>query len=154
MVWTNTLDLLWSVAMKNMFPPLGYLRCFGALPSWLNHRGLYGRHQIIAFRIMLIKIIWRDINKYKYIYIYVYNNNIKIVIIIRRRRKKDTIITSNNSNNLNYYLCIYLSIDLSIYLDGPWSYVSSQDKIYYPAMFGDYQNLTAFTWYIIIHIYI
>ena len=89
---------------------------------------------------MLIKIIWRDIN----IYIYVYNNNIKIVIIIRRR-KKDTLITSNNSNNLNYYLCIYLSIDLSIYLDGPWSYVSSQDKIYYPAMFGDYQNLTAFT---------
>ena len=79
--------------------------------------------------------------KYKYIYIYVYNN-IKIVIIIR---KKDTIITSNNSNNLNYYLSMYLSIDLSIYLDGPWSYVSSQDKIYYPAMFGDYQDLTAFT---------
>ena len=49
---------------------------------------------------------------------------------------------------------MYLSIYRSIYLDGPWSYVSSQDKIYYPAMFGDYQNLTAFTWYIIIHIYI
>ena len=133
--------------MKKMFPPLGYLRCFGALPSWLNHRGLYGRHQITAFRIMLIKIIWRDININIYIYVY---NNIKIVIIIR---KKDTIITSNNSNNLNYYLSMYLSIDLSIYLDGPWSYVSSQDKIYYPAMFGDYQDLTAFTRYIIIHIY-